>query len=75
MRTKKPQRQYAKATSYDFTLATWARMCRDYNAHILKNGESPSDFPNEAVAFETRNFGWILSKPDKDGYRRISVQW
>ena len=53
----------------------WLRMCTEHNARVLRNGENPTDYPTEPVAFETLNFGWILSKPDGLGNRQVLVQF
>jgi hypothetical protein len=36
---------------------------------------NPEDYPNQAVAYETLNFGWVLSRPDIEGHRHIMVQF
>jgi hypothetical protein len=71
---KKPQRVYSSPI-WNSTHWEWMSLVREHKARVLKNGENPIDYPNEAVAFETRNFGWILSKPNDDGKRRILVQY
>lgn len=70
---KQPQRVFGSPTT-NSVYHIWLDMCREHNARRLKNGENPQDYPNEAIAFETLNFGWILSKPI-NGIRRILVQY
>jgi hypothetical protein len=65
----KPRRVYSDGKYDPF----WANKIKEYNAVVLKNGENPSDYPDRAVAFETRNFGWIMSAPQ--GLRRILLQY
>lgn len=65
----KPQRVYS--TKQD---PFWAGKIKEHNAVVLKNGENPSDYPDRAVAFETQNFGWIMSAPHQ-GARRIVLQY
>jgi hypothetical protein len=43
------------------------------NLVVLKNGESPADYPDSPVAFETRDFGWVLSISE-NGTRKILKQ-
>lgn len=50
------------------TFAEWARR---YNARVIKKLAEAKEYPNEPVAFETRNFGWIFSACDENGARRL----
>jgi hypothetical protein len=69
---RKPRRVYAtdKGTPEH---REWLSLIKKHNAVVLKNGENPADYPNDAVAFESPNFGWILSKPNEG--RRILVKF
>lgn len=49
------------------TFHEWARR---HNARVVKR-EDVHKYPTERVAFETRNFGWVLSEQDETGHRRI----
>lgn len=70
---KHPQRVFgSKETNTMY--GEWLSLCKRHNARRLQNGESPTDYPLEPVAYETLNFGWILSKPDLKGQRSIIVQ-
>lgn len=71
---KKPQRIYGSRKT-NSVYGIWLDMIQKHTAIRLSNGQSPSDFPNNPVAFETLNFGWILSAPDVDGKRRVLVQF
>jgi hypothetical protein len=71
---KQPQRVYSTPAT-NSVHHEWMSMVRDHNARILKNGESPQDYPTEPVAYETLNFGWILSRPDPSGHRHVLVQF
>ena len=53
----------------------WLALISDHNARRLQDGENPADYPDEPVAYETRNFGWILSKPDHLGKRVVLVKY
>jgi hypothetical protein len=53
----------------------WLRMINNHKAVQLKDGENPSDYPDSPVAYETLNFGWILSKPNIYGKRSVLVQF
>jgi len=55
--------------------AMWLAHIANHNAVVLKDGENPEDYPTRAVAYETPNFGWVLSAPDIDGKRHIMVQF
>jgi hypothetical protein len=69
---KRPQRVY---NTFSPNHPQWEALIQSHSARTLQNGESPQDFPNEAVAYETLNFGWILSRPDIHGKRAILVQF
>lgn len=71
--TKLPRRVYGSAKT-NSVYHIWLRMIHEYNAVQLKNGENPQDYPSEPVAFETLNFGWILSTP-VNGVRKVLVQY
>ena len=70
---KKPRRIYGSPKN-NSVYHIWLNMIKQHKAVQLKNGESPSDYPDNAVAFETLNFGWILSIPIH-GKRSVLVQY
>jgi hypothetical protein len=75
---KQPQRVYSTPESrnqWPNIEAQWQAMIRAHHARVLKDGENPSDFPTEPVAFETLNFGWVLSAPDIHGKRHTLEQF
>jgi hypothetical protein len=65
---KKPQRRFSSRQGQ------WLSMVREHNAILLRDGENPSDYPDKPVAFETPNFGFILSAPIQ-GSRRVLVKF
>lgn len=77
-KVKSPRRVYSNPKTFvEFPdiLAQWKAHVKEHKARVLRNGENPSDYPTRAVAYETANFGWILSRPDIDGKRHILVQF
>lgn len=75
---KKPQRVFSteeQRRRWPNIEWEWQAHIREHNAITLKNGENPSDYPNNPVAYETLNFGWILSRPGTNGKRHILVQF
>jgi hypothetical protein len=52
----------------------WKKLIKTYGA-IVVNQREARRYPNRAIAFETANFGWILSKHNAEGKRRILAQF
>ena len=69
---KLPKRRY-RTPETNSVHETWMNMVRQHNAVLLRDGENPEDYPEKAVAYETLNFGWILSAPH--GQRKVLVQY
>lgn len=42
-----------------------------YDARVINKLEEAKKYPDEKIAYETRNFGWIFSACDKEGKRKI----
>jgi hypothetical protein len=69
---KQPQRVFSKPENRASHIENeWRRLVTKYDAVVLKDGENPSDYPTKAVAYETKNFGWIFSKPNEQGKRKF----
>lgn len=75
---KLPRRVYATPESrnkHPEVWAFWQSQINKHSARVLANGENPEDYPQQAVAFETLNFGWIMSLPNSEGVRTILLKW
>jgi hypothetical protein len=69
---KQPQRVFSKPGNRASDIENeWRRLVTKYDAVVLKDGENPTDYPTREVAYETETFGWILSKPNEEGKRRV----
>lgn len=57
----------------------WKRLVKEHNAVLLTDRPlieaSKRSDPTRPIAFETLNFGWILSAKDENGFRRILVKY
>ena len=71
--TKQPKRVYGSPET-NTVYHEWLALVAQHGAILLKDGENPSDYPNDPVAYETLNLGWILSKPI-GGTRKVLVQF
>ena len=49
----------------------WSRLIAKHNAIVIKSFAEGKKYPDRAIAFETRNFGWIWSARDEHGSRHI----
>ncbi len=53
----------------------WKGAIRQHNAVIVKKLEDAEKYPDRVVAFESRNFGWILSAKKESGFRTILLKY
>lgn len=57
------------------TAVYWRTQLQRFKAREIKSHQIHL-YPNESVAFETQNFGWILSAQDSEtGKRKILLQF
>lgn len=57
------------------TDAWWLTQIAAHDAIVIDSLTLAGRYPDRAIAFETRNFGWILSARDKRGVRHILLKY
>lgn len=53
----------------------WLNQIKKHDAVYITALKAAPRFPDRAVAFETRNFGWILSARNAAGHRTILLKY
>jgi hypothetical protein len=53
----------------------WMNQIKKHKAVLIPKGEPASNYPDKPIAFETMNFGWILSEIKEDGKRQVLLKY